>query len=68
MTIHELDVYNKMVDFFIKEVTQHQCPKSAIDRLNYMIFYEHKDEFWSMTEEEQWYVRNCLESLKKVHY
>ena len=42
-------------------------PVWAYESLDYMIFIQHKDEFYALSEYDQWQVRDMMIALKKIY-
>ena len=56
MTSNAIGIYN-----------YHHNAVWAYETLDYMIFVEHAKEFYQLTEEEQWEIRNLMGALKKIY-
>lgn len=42
-------------------------PRYALDSLDYLIFMKHKDEFYSLSEDEQMEIRHYIHVLAMIH-
>ena len=42
-------------------------PRHALDSLDYLIFIKHKDEFYSLSEDEQMEIRHYIHVLAMIH-
>ena len=42
-------------------------PRHALDSLDYLIFIKHKDEFCSLSEDEQMEIRHYIHVLAMIH-
>ena len=42
-------------------------PRHALDSLDYLIFMKHKDEFYSLSEDEQMEIRHYIHVLAMIH-
>ena len=51
----------------LKIYNYHHNAVWAYETLDYMIFIEHSKEFYQLTEEEQWEIRNLMGALKKIY-
>ncbi len=59
---YELKLYN----VFCKLLHQHELPVYAVRHLDWLVFQEHKDEFWSLPQEDQMEIRFYLLTLKQL--
>ena len=57
----------QILDAFLKIYSYHHNAMWACETLDYMIFVEHAKEFYQLTEEEQWEIRNLMGALKKIY-
>ena len=61
-------VYEQQIlEAFFKIYNYHHNAVWAYETLEYMIFIEHAKEFYQLTEEEQWEIRNLMGALKKIY-
>ena len=42
-------------------------PRYALDTLDYLIFIKHKNEFYSLSEDEQMEIRHYIHVLAMIH-
>ena len=56
-----------LFDKFCELLHQHEKPIYALHHLDWLVFVEHKDEFFALSEEEQMEVRMYIEAIVKVH-
>lgn len=60
--------YEKQIlDAFLKIYSYHHNAIWTYETLDYMIFVEHAKEFYQLTEDEQWEIRNLMGALKKIY-
>lgn len=57
----------QILDAFLKIYSYHHNAIWACETLDYMIFVEHAKEFYQLTDEEQWEIRNLMGALKKIY-
>lgn len=57
----------QILDAFLKIYSYHHNAMWACETLDYMIFVEHAKEFYQLTDEEQWEIRNLMGALKKIY-
>ena len=57
----------QILDAFLKIYNYHHNAMWACETLDYMIFVEHAKEFYQLTEEEQWEIRDLMVALKKIY-
>ena len=61
-------VYEQQIlDAFLKIYSYHHNAMWACETLDYMIFVEHAKEFYQLTDEEQWEIRNLMGAIKKIY-
>ena len=61
-------VYEQQIlDAFLKIYNYHHNAMWACETLDYMIFVEHAKEFYQLTDEEQWEIRNLMGAIKKIY-
>ena len=56
-----------IIDKFLEIYGKHHNGQWALDELKWLVFEEHCKAFYSLTAEEQWYVRRVIDALEKVH-
>ena len=56
-----------LFDKFVELLHQHEKPIYALHHLDWLVFVEHKDEFFALSEEEQWEIRNLMGAIKKIY-
>ena len=59
----EETLYNK----FLEILSKHNNPQWALDELDYLVFVKYYYEFISFSDEEQWVIRNYMNSLRKIY-
>lgn len=57
----------KLRTAFLKFVDEGLTGKQAREKLNWLVFVIHGEEFEQLSYDQQWEVRLYLEALKKVH-
>lgn len=57
----------QILDAFLKIYNYHHNAMWACETLDYMIFVEHAKEFYQLTDEEQWEIRNLMGAIKKIY-
>lgn len=57
----------QILDAFLKIYSYHHNAMWACETLDYMIFVEHAKEFYQLTDEEQWEIRNLMGAIKKIY-
>jgi hypothetical protein len=57
----------KLRNAFLKFVDEGLTGKQAREKLNWLVFVIHMEEFEQLSYDQQWEVRLYLEALKKVH-
>lgn len=62
-SIYEQQILNA----FLKIYNCHHNAVWAYETLEYLIFIEHAKEFYQLTEEEQWEIRNLMGAIKKIY-
>ena len=61
-------VYEQQIlEAFLRIYNYHHNAVWAYETLDYMIFVEHAKEFYQLTEEEQWEIRNLMGAIKKIY-
>ena len=61
-------VYEQQIlEAFLRIYNYHHNAVWAYETLDYMIFVEHAKEFYQLTDEEQWEIRNLMGALKKIY-
>ena len=61
-------VYEQQIlEAFLKIYNYHHNAVWAYETLDYMIFVEHAKEFYQLTDEEQWEIRNLMGAIKKIY-
>ena len=57
----------KLRNAFLKFVDEGLTGRQAREKLNWLVFVIHMEEFEQLSYDQQWEVRLYLEALKKVH-
>ena len=57
----------QILEAFLRIYNYHHNAVWAYETLEYLIFIEHAKEFYQLTEEEQWEIRNLMGALKKIY-
>ena len=57
----------KLRNAFLKFVDEGLTGTQAREKLNWLVFVIHMEEFEQLSYDQQWEVRLYLEALKKVH-
>ena len=57
----------QILEAFLKIYNYHHNAMWACETLDYMIFVEHAKEFYQLTDEEQWEIRNLMGAIKKIY-
>lgn len=57
----------KLRNAFLKFVDEGLTGRQAREKLNWLVFVIHSEEFEQLSYDQQWEVRLYLEALKKVH-
>ena len=57
----------KLRNAFLKFVDEGLTGRQAREKLNWLVFVVHNEEFEQLSYDQQWEVRLYLEALKKVH-
>lgn len=57
----------KLRNAFLKFVDEGLTGRQAREKLNWLVFVIHMEEFERLSYDQQWEVRLYLEALKKVH-
>ena len=61
-------VYEQQIlEAFLRIYNYHHNAVWAYETLEYLIFIEHAKEFYQLTEEEQWEIRNLMGAIKKIY-
>ena len=61
------EIEKRITDTFVKYVENGLSPKDAVLTLDYVIFVQHNNEFFELTDEQQKEVREILNSMRLVH-
>lgn len=60
--------YEKILyDVFCELLPKHEKGLYALNHLDWLIFNEHKDEFYNLPESSQWEIRMYMETLRKIY-
>lgn len=54
----------RIIDTFLSIYNQHHEPVWAYDTLEYIIFTQHKEEFYKLSDDIQWEIRNIMSAIK----
>ena len=54
----------RIIDEFLLLYNYHLNPVEAYSTLDYMIFTQHKEEFYKLPEATQWEIRNIMSAIK----
>jgi hypothetical protein len=57
----------RMINKFLEIRSKHGNSIFAIEELDWLIFKKYKEQFWALSEEDQWEVRSVFGGLEKVH-
>lgn len=54
-------------DAFLKILEKHNNPEWSYKELNWLVFDKYKNEFYNLSQENQWNVRHFMDALYKIH-
>ena len=57
----------RMINKFLEIRSKHGNSVWAIRELKWLVFDKYKEQFWALSEKDQWEVRSVFGGLEKVH-